>query len=71
MSLQGAREKKKPEPPKEIAHQDFMLKEMQDMAIDFHEETYYKRYKLAQLAYEAQSFLLKKMKAKNQKEADQ
>jgi hypothetical protein len=70
MGLQGTREKKRPEPPKEIAHQDFMLKEMQDMAIDFHEETYLKRYKLAQLAYEAQSFLLKKVKAKNQKDGD-
>jgi hypothetical protein len=30
-----------------------MIKEMQDMAIDFHEETYFKRYILAKLAYEA------------------
>jgi hypothetical protein len=40
------------------------------MAIDFHEETYLKRYKLAQLAYEAQSHVLKKVNAKLKKEGN-
>jgi hypothetical protein len=30
--MSGTREKKREEPPKEVAHSDFMLKEMQDMA---------------------------------------
>lgn len=62
--LSGQREKKRDEPPKEISHQDFMMKEMQDMAKDFHEETYFKRYMLAKLAYEAQSVVLKKLREK-------
>jgi hypothetical protein len=33
---------------------------MQDMALDFHEETYYKKYMAAKLAYEAQHYVLKK-----------
>lgn len=42
---------------------------MQDMAQDFHEETYHKRYMLTKLAYEAQSVAIRKMKekAKNDK----
>ena len=39
-TLSGSREKKRVEPPKELAHQDFMMKEMQDMALDFHSEIY-------------------------------
>lgn len=62
--LSGQREKKREEPPKEISHQDFMMKEMQDMAKDFHEETYFKRFVLAKLAYEAQSVVLKKLRAR-------
>jgi len=54
-SLAGHRERKREEPKKEVAHSDFLLKEMQDMAQDFHSETYYKRFVLAQLAYEAQA----------------
>jgi len=38
--LPGFRVKKMPEPKIEMAHQDFMLKEMQTMALDFHEEMY-------------------------------
>ena len=69
-SLSGQREKKREEPRKEISHQDFLMKEMQDMAQDFHEETYFKRYMLTKLAYEAQSVALQKMRdrAKNDKE---
>ena len=37
-----------------MSHWDFLKKEAQDMAQDFHEETYQKRYMLAKLAYEAQ-----------------
>jgi len=70
-SVSGQRERKREEPPKEVAHQDFLMKEMQDMAQDFHEETYFKRYMLAKLAYEAQSVALQKMRnrAKNSKES--
>jgi len=39
-SLSGTREKKQSEPPVEVAHSDFVLKEMEDMALDFHQETY-------------------------------
>ena len=41
------------------------------MAQDFHEETYFKRYMLTKLAYEAQSVALKRMRkrAKNDKES--
>ena len=37
---------------------------MQDMAQDFREETYSKRYILAKLAYEAQAKALERIKAK-------
>ena len=53
--MPGNREVRRPEPAKEVAHQDFLLKEMQDMAQDFREEAYYKRYMLTKLAYEAQA----------------
>lgn len=62
--LTGFREKKQPEPQKEVSHADFMLNEMQDMALDFHQETYYKRYMLTRLAYEAQHKAIKIIKAK-------
>jgi hypothetical protein len=39
---------------------------MRDMALDFNEETYYKKYILAKLAYEAQLFVLKNRKNKSQ-----
>lgn len=35
------------------------------MAIDFHEETYEKKYKAARLAYEAQLYVLSKFKKQN------
>jgi len=38
--MPGCREIKKEEPKRQIAHYDFLMLEMQDMAIDFHEETY-------------------------------
>lgn len=47
-----------------MAHQDFLIKEMQDMAQDFREEAYTKRYILAKLAYEAQAKALERMKTK-------
>lgn len=31
-ALPGSRDKKREEPPKELAHSDFLLKEVQDMA---------------------------------------
>ena len=70
-SVSGQRERKREEPPKEVSHQDFVMKEMQDMAQDFHEETYWKRYMLTKLAYEAQSVALQKMRnrAKNGKDS--
>lgn len=60
----GSRDKKREEPSKEVAHSDFLLKEMQDMAQDFHQETYYKRFVLAKLAYEAQYAAIKMLKRK-------
>lgn len=36
--------------------------EMQDLALDVHEEAYYKRYMAGRLAYEAQAAVLKKLK---------
>lgn len=36
-----------------MAHQDFMLEEMQQVALDLHEEHFYKRSMLARLAIEA------------------
>lgn len=62
--MPGTREIRKDEPPKEMAHEDFLIKEMQDMAQDFREETYSKRYILAKLAYEAQAKALEWIKAK-------
>ena len=44
-----------------------MMKEMQDMALDFHSETYQKRYTLAKLAYEAQNVVIRKMNSKARK----
>jgi len=52
-TMPGSRDLRKEEPPKQIAHRDFLLREIQDMALDFHEETYQKRYILAKLANEA------------------
>lgn len=60
--LPGSRELRRDEPPKEVAHQDFLLMEMQDLALDMHEEAYYKRYMAGRLAYEAQAAVLKKLK---------
>ena len=48
------RYKKHPEPELRASHQDFMLEEMQDMAIDFQEETRSKRIIALQLSREAQ-----------------
>ena len=68
-TLPGSRDKKREEPPKELAHSDFLLKEMTDMAQDFHEESYYKRYTLAKLAYEAQHVAIQIFRRKAQDKA--
>ena len=63
--LSGHRERKRRiEPKKEMAHMDFVLKEMLDVAQDVHEERYYKRYILAKLAHEAQAKVISKGRAK-------
>lgn len=36
--------------------------EMQDLALDMHEEAYHKRYMAGRLAYECQAAVLKKLK---------
>lgn len=38
--LPGNRDVRREEPPKEVSHDDFLLREVQDMAIDLHEEAY-------------------------------
>ena len=65
--LAGQREKKKAEPKKEMAHQDFLLEEMRQVALDVHEEHFYKRSMLARLAVEAKIAWIQREERKVQK----
>jgi hypothetical protein len=56
--------KKHPEPELHASHQDFLLEEMQDMAIDFQEETRSKRIIALQLSREAQRELARRVSLK-------
>ena len=56
--------KKHPEPDLHSSHQDFLLEEMQDMAIDFQEETRSKRIIALQLSREAQRELARRVSLK-------
>jgi hypothetical protein len=56
--------KKHAEPDLHASHQDFLLEEMQDMAIDFQEETRSKRIIALQLSREAQRELARRVSLK-------
>lgn len=61
----GKRERKILEPSVEATQEDFMLTEMQNMAIDFEEEKIHKRVLQIRLAREAQRKIAEKIN-KNQ-----
>ena len=62
--------KKIQEPEVEANHEDFLIDEMENMAIDFQEENLFKRCLATKCAREAQQFLFNKEKAKLRKEYD-
>ena len=58
------RHSKLPEPDLLASHQDFMLEEMTDMAIDFQEEIRSKRILALKISREAQRELARRLKIK-------
>lgn len=70
IKLPGSRELRKDEPLKEVSHHFFMMKEMENMALEIQSEYEEKRWKMARLAYEAQEFVMRKaLNAKKAKES--
>lgn len=57
----GKREWKWPEPVVEATHEDFMLTEMENMALDFEEEKMHKRILMIRLARDAQRVIAAKV----------